>query len=131
MTDLLATICTLPKTSNEKELKVIANLCTLSCEIATSGFRCTLANVFFSLFKLNYGSPGSTKSTSPPPGGPYPPNHPLSGSKHFCSICGDRASGKQHFMSFYRLTVTPEVCFLRVTKSIQRSNTKVGTQAAT
>ena len=45
------------------------------------------------LFQQNYGSPGSSKSTSPPPGGPYPPNHPLSGSKHFCSICGDRASG--------------------------------------
>lgn len=27
---------------------------------------------------------------------PYPPNHPLSGSKHLCSICGDRASGKHY-----------------------------------
>ncbi|XP_022172713.1 retinoic acid receptor RXR-alpha-B-like isoform X2 [Myzus persicae] len=26
----------------------------------------------------------------------YPPNHPLSGSKHLCSICGDRASGKHY-----------------------------------
>lgn len=29
-------------------------------------------------------------------GSPYPPNHPLSGSKHLCSICGDRASGKHY-----------------------------------
>lgn len=29
-------------------------------------------------------------------GKPYPPNHPLSGSKHLCSICGDRASGKHY-----------------------------------
>jgi len=26
----------------------------------------------------------------------YPPNHPLSGSKHLCSICEDRASGKHY-----------------------------------
>ena len=29
-------------------------------------------------------------------GGHYPPNHPLSNSKHLCSICGDRASGKHY-----------------------------------
>ena len=28
--------------------------------------------------------------------GSYPPNHPLSGSKHLCAICGDRASGKHY-----------------------------------
>lgn len=55
------------------------------------------------------GSPGSYNqmgmqsiSTTSPGGGttqnrsPYPPNHPLSGSKHLCSICGDRASGKHY-----------------------------------
>lgn len=55
------------------------------------------------------GSPGSYSqmgmqhsiTTSTSPGGtqtrsPYPPNHPLSGSKHLCSICGDRASGKHY-----------------------------------
>lgn len=55
------------------------------------------------------GSPGnfsqlsSQQNISPTSGGnnaqnrvPYPPNHPLSGSKHLCSICGDRASGKHY-----------------------------------
>lgn len=53
-------------------------------------------------------SPGSYSLShanllSPSPGGgqkgagsPYPPNHPLSNSKHLCSICGDRASGKHY-----------------------------------
>lgn len=36
-------------------------------------------------------SPGGTQNLST-----YPPNHPLSGSKHLCSICGDRASGKHY-----------------------------------
>lgn len=48
------------------------------------------------------GSPGAfsqISNTISPPGSnrsPYPPNHPLSGSKHLCSICGDRASGKHY-----------------------------------
>ncbi|KMQ87164.1 retinoic acid receptor rxr-alpha-a [Lasius niger] len=43
-------------------------------------------------------SPGNILSTSPSGQSktPYPPNHPLSGSKHLCSICGDRASGKHY-----------------------------------
>lgn len=44
---------------------------------------------------------GHPSLLSPSPGGgqkpaAYPPNHPLSGSKHLCSICGDRASGKHY-----------------------------------
>ena len=46
-------------------------------------------------------SQGSMQPLTPNPGTPtnvqqYPPNHPLSGSKHLCSICGDRASGKHY-----------------------------------
>lgn len=37
------------------------------------------------------GSPGTPQNR-----GQYPPNHPLSGSKHLCAICGDRASGKHY-----------------------------------
>lgn len=61
-------------------------------------------------FSPGPSSPGSysqmgmpaTTTTSPTSGNnvqnrsPYPPNHPLSGSKHLCSICGDRASGKHY-----------------------------------
>lgn len=41
---------------------------------------------------LSPNSGGQSKGA----GSPYPPNHPLSGSKHLCSICGDRASGKHY-----------------------------------
>ena len=39
------------------------------------------------------GSPNSNMAGSP---GNYPPNHPLANSKHLCSICGDKASGKHY-----------------------------------
>lgn len=55
------------------------------------------------------GSPGAFSQVSGLPAGggggsngggannrAYPPNHPLSGSKHLCSICGDKASGKHY-----------------------------------
>ncbi|KAG9510531.1 Retinoic acid receptor RXR-gamma [Fragariocoptes setiger] len=40
----------------------------------------------------NEGTSPTQSSQSPN----YPPNHPLSGSKHVCSICGDQASGKHY-----------------------------------
>nr|XP_053632730.1 retinoic acid receptor RXR-like [Cherax quadricarinatus] len=44
------------------------------------------------MLSSNNGS-SNNLSTSP---NQYPPTHPLSGSKHLCSICGDRASGKHY-----------------------------------
>uniref|UniRef100_T1IL57 NR LBD domain-containing protein n=1 Tax=Strigamia maritima TaxID=126957 RepID=T1IL57_STRMM len=44
------------------------------------------------LSSTNYSAEGGPNSPDPT----YPPNHPLSGSKHLCSICGDRASGKHY-----------------------------------
>ena len=43
---------------------------------------------------MGFGSPGGGQKSPPP--GTYPPSHPLSGAKHMCSICGDRASGKHY-----------------------------------
>lgn len=42
------------------------------------------------------GGGGGGGGNQPQSHSPYPPNHPLSGSKHLCSICGDRASGKHY-----------------------------------
>ncbi|XP_078047361.1 retinoid X receptor ultraspiracle isoform X4 [Augochlora pura] len=49
---------------------------------------------------------------------PYPPNHPLSGSKHLCSICGDRASGKHYGVyscegckGFFKRTVRKDLSY--------------------
>ncbi|KAL5288645.1 RXRA family protein [Megaselia abdita] len=51
---------------------------------------------------INSSLQGLNRNDSSPGGGnrlqnqQFPPNHPLSGSKHLCSICGDRASGKHY-----------------------------------
>lgn len=42
------------------------------------------------------GHSGYLNSSNGAKSGHYPPNHPLSNSKHLCSICGDRASGKHY-----------------------------------
>ncbi|KAF6214601.1 hypothetical protein GE061_009344 [Apolygus lucorum] len=48
----------------------------------------------------------------------FPPNHPLSGSKHLCSICGDRASGKHYGVyscegckGFFKRTVRKDLSY--------------------
>ncbi|XP_015518416.1 ultraspiracle isoform X1 [Neodiprion pinetum] len=62
-------------------------------------------------------SPGG-QSKSGGAGSPYPPNHPLSGSKHLCSICGDRASGKHYGVyscegckGFFKRTVRKDLSY--------------------
>lgn len=77
-------------------------------------------------FTLGHGS-GDTQGRSKASGSgangeasnnSYPPNHPLSGSKHLCSICGDRASGKHYGVyscegckGFFKRTVRKDLSY--------------------
>nr|CAH69898.1 retinoid X receptor [Blattella germanica] len=63
-------------------------------------------------------STGSSQSKGSSGSSPYPPNHPLSGSKHLCSICGDRASGKHYGVyscegckGFFKRTVRKDLSY--------------------
>ncbi|KAH0951686.1 hypothetical protein HN011_012260 [Eciton burchellii] len=69
---------------------------------------------------FNAGCHSNILSTSPSGQSktPYPPNHPLSGSKHLCSICGDRASGKHYGVyscegckGFFKRTVRKDLSY--------------------
>lgn len=61
-------------------------------------------NITSSTGTLNVHNPLMSNNTSPIDGNVtscdnnnrYPANHPLSGSKHLCAICEDRASGKHY-----------------------------------
>ncbi|GFG33140.1 hypothetical protein Cfor_03425 [Coptotermes formosanus] len=63
-------------------------------------------------------STGGAQSKNTSASSPYPPNHPLSGSKHLCSICGDRASGKHYGVyscegckGFFKRTVRKDLSY--------------------
>ncbi|XP_069698584.1 retinoic acid receptor RXR-alpha-B isoform X2 [Periplaneta americana] len=63
-------------------------------------------------------STSTAQSKSSSTSSPYPPNHPLSGSKHLCSICGDRASGKHYGVyscegckGFFKRTVRKDLSY--------------------
>lgn len=71
-----------------------------------------------SQFSLAHTNSVITGPSAVSPNSAYPPNHPLSGSKHLCSICGDRASGKHYGVfscegckGFFKRTVRKDLSY--------------------
>lgn len=90
----------------------LSNGTTLSSSTVSSSFT---NSTFSSIHGNNYPQLSSPQN---PPSPQYPSNHPLCGSKHLCSICGDRASGKHYGVyscegckGFFKRTVRKDLSY--------------------
>ncbi|XP_055942383.1 retinoic acid receptor RXR-alpha-B-like isoform X1 [Argiope bruennichi] len=90
----------------------LSNGATLSSSTVSSSFA---NSTFSSIHGSNYPQLSSPQN---PPSPQYPSNHPLCGSKHLCSICGDRASGKHYGVyscegckGFFKRTVRKDLSY--------------------